>query len=83
MKGLQHNVIEINDPRNKDIEKILVFLKPGMNKIEIAGTRQDAEDILQKVRVCRKVKKFNINYRIVTVTAVILLIITAVLVSAL
>ncbi len=54
MKGLQHNVIEIKDTQNDGIEKILVFLKPGKNKIDIDTAGQDARDILRRVKVRRK-----------------------------
>lgn len=53
MRGLQHNVIEINDTENTDIEKILIFLKPGQHRISVDNTRRDAAEILKKVRVKR------------------------------
>ena len=51
MRGLQHNVIEINDTDNSDIEKILIFLRPGQRKITVDNTRRDAAELLKKVRV--------------------------------
>ena len=54
MRGLQHNVIEIQDTESNNIEKILVFLRPGENKIDVSTTRKEAQDILQKVKVRRK-----------------------------
>ncbi len=51
MRGLQHNVIEIRDTDNREIEKILVFLKPGDHKIDVANTGVQAADILRKVKV--------------------------------
>lgn len=53
MHGLQHNVIEIKDTRNEDIERILIFLRPGEHKINVDATRKDAQDILRKVKVKR------------------------------
>ena len=53
MHGLQHNVIEIKDTRNEDIERILIFLRPGEHKINVDATRKDAQDILRKVKVTR------------------------------
>lgn len=63
MKGLQHNVIEIRDTQNEGIEKILVFLKPGQNKIDIDSAGQDARDILRKVKVHRKAPQWLTNKR--------------------
>lgn len=54
MKGLQHNVIEIKDTQNSEIEKILVFLRPGQHKISLDNTRKDAQEILQKVNIRRQ-----------------------------
>ena len=51
MKGLQHSVIEIKDTENKNIEKILVFLSPHQQKIDVAATRKEAQEILQKVKI--------------------------------
>ncbi len=59
MKGLQHKVIEINDTKNTQIEKILVFLKPGQERISIQKTRQEANDILENIYIGKK-KKFKI-----------------------
>lgn len=66
MKGLQHNVIEIKDTQNDGIEKILVFLKPGQNKIDIESAGQDARDILQKVKVRRKMPRWLTDRRFIT-----------------
>jgi len=82
MRGLQHNVIEINDTDNERIEKILVFLRPGRQKIDVAGTRKDAQDILRKVRVHRimprlpeKVRTALLAAGAVIVSAVIIMLI--------
>lgn len=61
MHGLQHNVIEIKDTRNDDIERILIFLRPGEHKINVDATRKDAQDILQKVRIRRAKPKLTFS----------------------
>ncbi len=58
MKGLQHNVIEIKDTQNNEIEKILVFLRPGRHKIDVNNTRKDAQEILQKVNIRKESRRF-------------------------
>ncbi len=54
MKGLHHSVIEIKDTQHRDIEKILVFLTPDRNKIDVDTATRDAREILQKVRFRHK-----------------------------
>ncbi len=56
MKGLQHKVIEINDTKNTEIEKILVFLKPGEHSINVANTRKDAQAILDNIKIKKQEK---------------------------
>lgn len=51
MKGLHHSVIEIKDTQSSEIEKILVFLRPGQRQIDVDTTRKEAQEILQKVRI--------------------------------
>lgn len=69
MKGLQHNVIEIKDTQNSEIEKILVFLRPGRHKINVDNTRKDAQEILQKVKI-RPRKPALANYSKIIMLAV-------------
>ncbi len=69
MKGLQHDVIEIRDTHSEEIDRILVFLKPGEHKIDIGSTRRQAEDILQKVKVKKKPPKFITKKTIVLMLA--------------
>ena len=57
MKGLRHNVIEINDTENKDIERILVFLKPSASDVAVMNTRAEASKILQDLEV-KKINRF-------------------------
>ena len=65
MKGLQHSVIEIKDTENKNIEKILVFLSPHQQKIDVAATRKEAQEILQKVKIRDRMPRIRINLQAV------------------
>jgi len=51
MKGLHHSVIEIKDTQSSEIEKILVFLRPGQRQIDVDTTRKEAQEILRQVRI--------------------------------
>ena len=51
MKGLKHNVIEINDTQNDNIDRILVFLKPQASDVAVMTSRAEAEKILQDLDV--------------------------------
>lgn len=75
MKGLQHSVIEIKDTQNSEIEKILVFLRPGEHKIDVDSTRKEAQEILQKVNIRKKVPTFAAYPRLL---AVVVAMITAI-----
>lgn len=82
MKGLHHSVIEIKDTQNSEIEKILVFLRPGQQKIDIDATRQDAQEILQKVKIRdrmsplkRKQKLFFLTVAIIAAAVTLLVVI--------
>ena len=65
MKGLQHNVIEIKDTENTNIDKILVFLKPHRQQIDVKTTRKEAQEILQKVKIRDKAPSFKFDLRLV------------------
>ena len=56
MKGLHHSVIEIKDTQSSEIEKILVFLRPGQRQINVDTTRKEAQEILRKVRIGDKIE---------------------------
>lgn len=56
MRGLKHNVIEINDTDNANIEKIIVFLKPQAEKVSVMTTRKEANLLLKQLDV-KKVKE--------------------------
>ena len=58
MKGLRHNVIEISDTGNENIERILVFLKPQTAEIALAATRAQATKLLADLEV-KKVRSFK------------------------
>lgn len=51
MKGLQHNVIEINDTQSENIDKILVFLKPEASGVALMTTRAQAAEILKDLEI--------------------------------
>ena len=67
MKGLHHSVIEIKDTENTNIEKILVFLKPQRQKIDVNTTRKEAQEILQKVKIRDRIPHFKIPWPLVAV----------------
>lgn len=58
MKGLRHNVIEINDTDNENIERILVFLKPQASEFALGSTRAQATQLLQELEI-KKVRRFG------------------------
>ncbi|MBE6877892.1 MAG: hypothetical protein E7488_01815 [Ruminococcaceae bacterium] len=58
MKGLRHNVIEINDTQNDNIDRILVFLKPQASDVAVMTTRAEANKILQDLEV-KRVRKLS------------------------
>lgn len=78
MHGLHHNVIEINDTQNSEIEKILVFIRPGQHKINVDNTRQEAQDILQKVKINKSAPKIKPLIKNKAVATVGILIITVI-----
>ena len=63
MKGLRHNVIEINDTENKDIERILVFLKPSASDVAVMNSRAEATKILKELEV-KKTNRFFENRKL-------------------
>ena len=56
MKGLQHNVIEINDTQNDNIDKILVFLKPEADNVALMTTRTQATELIKELDI-RKTRR--------------------------
>ncbi|MBR4036371.1 MAG: hypothetical protein IKJ05_06560 [Oscillospiraceae bacterium] len=71
MKGLHHSVIEIKDTQNSDIEKILVFLRPGQHKIDVDTTRKEAQEILQKVKIRQKIPGWSQRTKLFFITVFI------------
>ncbi len=57
MKGLKHNVIEINDTQNEAIDRILVFLKPDATDIAVMSTRAQATALLKELDIQKVSKK--------------------------
>ncbi len=51
MKGLKHNVIEICDTQNDNIDKILVFLKPDATNVALMTTRAQAAEMIKELDV--------------------------------
>ena len=51
MKGLKHNVIEICDTQNDNIDKILVFLKPEATNVALMTTRAQATEMLKELDI--------------------------------
>ena len=51
VKGLRHNVIEINDTDNDNIERILVFLKPQATEVAIAASRVQSSQLLKELEI--------------------------------
>ncbi len=73
MKGLKHNVIEINDTQNEAIDRILVFLKPDATDIAVMSTRAQATALLKELdlqKVSKKPKHINIALGITAVVAI-------------
>lgn len=73
MKGLHHSVIEIKDTQNSEIEKILVFLRPGQHKIDVETTRKEAQEILQKVKISQRIPNPGNRTKLIFLTAFIAL----------
>ena len=69
MKGLQHNVIEINDTQNDNIDKILVFLKPEVSKVALMTTRAQAAEMLKDLDV-KHTKKPSANKKLMWLAAI-------------
>ena len=74
MKGLKHNVIEICDTQNDNIDKILVFLKPEATNVALMTTRAQAAEMIKQLDVKKTAKVWR-NPRIlwgITAAAVII-----------
>ena len=56
MKGLKHNVIEICDTDNDNIDKILVFLKPEATNVALMTTRAQAAEMIKQLDVKKTAK---------------------------
>ena len=56
MKGLKHNVIEICDTQNDNIDKILVFLKPEATNVALMTTRAQAAEMIKQLDVKKTAK---------------------------
>ncbi len=76
MKGLKHNVIEINDTNSEDIEKILVFLKPESANVALMTTRAQAAELIKELDV-KKTASFWNSRRLIWLIAAATVIIAA------
>ena len=59
MKGLKHNVIEICDTQNDNIDKILVFLKPEATNVALMTTRAQAAEMIKQLDVKKTAKAWR------------------------
>ncbi len=80
MKGLRHNVIEINDTENDDIERILVFLKPQAESVAINTTRAQASQLLKELDV-KKVRRVNRRKAVIAAAVTVLVAVVCVIVA--
>ena len=55
MKGVNRKVIEINEPDNEYIERVLVFVKPGKEKVKVSTYKAEAESFVSRL-VCEERK---------------------------
>ena len=81
MKGLRHNVIEINDTENDSIERILVFLKPQAETVAINTTRAQAAQLLKELDV-KKVRGVNRRRTIAAAVALTVLVAAVCVIAA-
>ena len=80
MKGLRHNVIEINDTDNENIERILVFLRPQAAEIALGSTRAQATQLLQELEI-KKVRRFGKKQLAAVCAVIAVLVVTAVVIA--
>ena len=76
MKGLKHNVIEICDTQNDNIDKILVFLKPEATNVALMTTRAQATEMLKELdikKTGRMWKNPKVLWSVVAVTIILTL----------
>ena len=79
VKGLRHNVIEINDTDNDNIERILVFLKPQATEVAIAASRAQASQLLKELEI-KKSRRITPRHIAVAAVIVAVAVVVAVLV---
>ncbi|WP_367925622.1 hypothetical protein [uncultured Ruthenibacterium sp.] len=49
MKGVRRDVVEVQEPGDENIEKILVFFKPGCPAIKLGTQEETARTYAQKL----------------------------------
>ncbi|MEA4912603.1 MAG: hypothetical protein VB092_08360 [Oscillospiraceae bacterium] len=55
MRGINKKIIEITDPEDQDIEKVIVFLKPGSSANAIRG-KQSAQSYVAGLCRVRRIR---------------------------
>lgn len=54
MKGVRRDVVEIVDPKDENIEKVLVFLKPGCPAAGVKAQEEAARSYADKLVTWRR-----------------------------
>lgn len=55
MKGVRHDVVEVRDPKDENIEKVLVFFKPGCPAVRLGTQEETARRCAEKFITWRRV----------------------------
>lgn len=55
MKGVRHDVVEVQDPKDENIEKVLVFFKPGCPAVRLGTQEETARRCAEKFITWRRV----------------------------
>lgn len=55
MKGVRHDVVEVQDPQDENIEKVLVFFKPGCPAVRLGTQEETARRCAEKFITWRRV----------------------------
>lgn len=63
MKGVSKNVVEIVEPKNEYIERVLVFLRPDVLKMHVGHEQEEAEKYAANL-VCTK-KRLSTKMRVI------------------
>ncbi len=66
MRGVNKKIIEITDPENEDIEKVIVFLKPG-SKINVRREKETAKSYV--AGLCCEPRRRHWSVRVAAIAA--------------